>query len=91
MPKLALKWAFGYPSGAAPRVQPTMVDGRVFVTSAGGRVYSLDAKTGCTYWSYDAEAGVLHRDLHRGARSPPEIAQARRRPGTSAPMPISTC
>jgi polyvinyl alcohol dehydrogenase (cytochrome) len=55
--KLALKWAFGYPDSAVAG-QPTIVDGRVFVTSAAGRVYALDAKTGCMYWTYDAAAGV---------------------------------
>jgi polyvinyl alcohol dehydrogenase (cytochrome) len=57
VPHLALKWAFGYP-GSAVSGQPTIVDGRVFVTSAVGRVYALDAKTGCSYWTYDAAAGV---------------------------------
>jgi polyvinyl alcohol dehydrogenase (cytochrome) len=57
VPKLALKWAFGY-RGSAVSGQPTIVDGRVFVASATGRVYSLDSKTGCTYWTYDAAAGV---------------------------------
>ncbi|MGO9514890.1 MAG: PQQ-binding-like beta-propeller repeat protein [Steroidobacteraceae bacterium] len=57
VPKLALKWAFGY-QGSAGAGQPTIVDGRVFVTSAKGRVYSLDSRTGCTYWTYDAQAGI---------------------------------
>jgi polyvinyl alcohol dehydrogenase (cytochrome) len=57
VPKLALKWAFGY-AGTAGGGQPTLVDGRLFVASASGRVYSLDAKTACIYWSYDAAAGV---------------------------------
>ncbi|MGB6306774.1 MAG: PQQ-binding-like beta-propeller repeat protein, partial [Steroidobacteraceae bacterium] len=56
VPKLALKWAFGYANGTEFG-QPTVVDDRVFVTSSTGRVYSLDAKTGCTYWTYDAAAG----------------------------------
>src|SRR6202021_448781 len=60
--KLALKWAFGYPSndtksGGTEFGQPTVVDERLFLTSAAGRIYSLDAKTGCTYWTYDAAAG----------------------------------
>lgn len=55
--KLALKWAFGYP-GSAVAGQPSIADGRIFTASASGRVYALDAKTGCTYWSYDAQAGV---------------------------------
>jgi polyvinyl alcohol dehydrogenase (cytochrome) len=54
--KLALKWAYGYQVGTEFG-QPTIVDGRLFVTSSAGRVYSLDALTGCTYWTYDAAAG----------------------------------
>lgn len=54
--KLALKWAYGYKNGTEFG-QPTVVDGRLFVTSSAGRIYSLDAKTGCTYWTYDAAAG----------------------------------
>jgi polyvinyl alcohol dehydrogenase (cytochrome) len=55
--KLALRWAFGYPGNSASG-QPTIVDGRVFVASASGRVYALDARTGCTFWSFDAQSGV---------------------------------
>ncbi len=54
--KLALKWAFGYQSGTEFG-QPTVVDGRVFVSSSAGSIYSLDANTGCTYWTFDAPAG----------------------------------
>ena len=45
--KLAVKWAFGYQSGTEFG-QHTVVDERLFVTSSTGRIYSLDAKTGCT-------------------------------------------
>jgi polyvinyl alcohol dehydrogenase (cytochrome) len=60
--KLALKWSYGYLNndtklGGAEFGQPTVVDDRLFVTSSSGRIYSLDAKTGCTYWTYDAAAG----------------------------------
>jgi polyvinyl alcohol dehydrogenase (cytochrome) len=54
--KLALKWAFGYANGGEFG-QPTVVDGRLFISSSSGRIYSLDARTGCTYWTYDAAAG----------------------------------
>lgn len=57
VPKLALKWAFGYAGGPGSG-QPTLVDGRLFVASAAGRIYSLDARSGCTYWTYAAAAGV---------------------------------
>jgi polyvinyl alcohol dehydrogenase (cytochrome) len=54
--KLALKWAYGY-QGGTEFGQPTVVDERLFVASSTGRIYSLDSKTGCTYWTYDAAAG----------------------------------
>ena len=54
--KLALKWAFGYQSGTEFG-QPTVVDGRLFISSSAGRIYALDAKSGCTYWTFDAPAG----------------------------------
>ena len=38
--------------------QPTVVAGRVFVGVDTGYVYSLDAATGCVYWSFQAETGV---------------------------------
>ncbi len=55
LPRLKLKWAFGY-RGSSIYGQPTLVGGRVFTTSVTGRVYSLDARTGCTYWTFDAAA-----------------------------------
>ena len=58
IPKLKLKWAFGFPKDSLAFAQPTVVGGRVFVGSAGGTVYSLDAATGCIYWAYKAGAGV---------------------------------
>ena len=54
--KLKLKWAYGYQGGSGLG-QPTIVDGRVFTTSSSGRVYSIDAKTGCTFWTFDAPTG----------------------------------
>jgi len=56
--KLTLKWAFGFPGATAAFALPTLAGGRVFVGSQGGAVYSLDAKTGCTVWTYQAGAGV---------------------------------
>jgi polyvinyl alcohol dehydrogenase (cytochrome) len=53
IPRLKLKWAFGYPSGVSANAQPTIASGRVFVGSDNGYVYSIDAKTGCIYWSFE--------------------------------------
>jgi polyvinyl alcohol dehydrogenase (cytochrome) len=58
LPKLKLKWAFGFPGVLAARAQPAVAGGRLFVASENGTVYALDAKTGCTYWTYRAQAGV---------------------------------
>src|SRR2546425_33678 len=57
-PKLKLKWAFGFPRVTTAFGTPTNFDGRVFVGAADGTVYSLDARTGCVYWTYAAVAGV---------------------------------
>jgi polyvinyl alcohol dehydrogenase (cytochrome) len=56
--KLKLKWAFGFPGDFAAFSQPSIVGGRLYVGSAGGTVYALDAATGCTYWAFDAGAAV---------------------------------
>jgi polyvinyl alcohol dehydrogenase (cytochrome) len=53
VPRLKLKWAFGFPSGVSANAQPTVASGRVFVGSDNGYVYSLDAATGCVYWSFE--------------------------------------
>lgn len=58
VPKLKLKWAFGLGDGVMARSQPSIAGGRVFVGSQAGTVYSLDARSGCIYWSFDAESGI---------------------------------
>ncbi len=58
LPRLRLKWVFGFPGATRSVAQPTIVGGRVFVGSQGGKVYSLDAKSGCTYWEFAASKSV---------------------------------
>ena len=58
VPKLAVKWAFGYSGVTTAYGSPTVVGGRVFVGSADGTVYSLNARSGCVYWTYRAAEGV---------------------------------
>ena len=58
LPKLKLKWAFGLGDTSAVRAQPSIAGGRMFVGSDAGTVYSLDAGTGCIYWTFQAEGGV---------------------------------
>jgi polyvinyl alcohol dehydrogenase (cytochrome) len=58
LPRLKLKWAFGFPNDLHAYSQPSVVGGRIFVGSEGGTVYSLDASTGCTRWSFKADGPV---------------------------------
>jgi polyvinyl alcohol dehydrogenase (cytochrome) len=58
VPKLALKWAFGLGDVTRANAQPTVVGGRLFIGSANGKVYSLDAKSGCLIWVFAAAAPV---------------------------------
>jgi polyvinyl alcohol dehydrogenase (cytochrome) len=65
LPRLKLKWAFGYNGVAAARTQPALAGGRLFIGSENGEVHALDPATGCTFWTFKAQAGV---------RSAPTIA-----------------
>jgi len=58
VPRLKLKWAFGFLGDASSIAQPTIAGGHVYVGSQGGQVYSLSAETGCVYWWFEAPATV---------------------------------
>jgi len=58
VPQLKLKWAFGFPGVEQTYGQPTVAGGRVFIGVESGAVYSIDAATGCVYWSFQADASV---------------------------------
>ena len=66
--RLELKWSFGFP-GATALYGVTVADGRVFVSSDAGYVYSLDAKTGCVHWSFKAGA-VVRSNITMGPLKP---------------------
>jgi polyvinyl alcohol dehydrogenase (cytochrome) len=55
---LKLKWAFGFQGAFSANAQPTVVGGSVFVGGGDRKVYSLDARTGCTYWAFATDAVV---------------------------------
>jgi polyvinyl alcohol dehydrogenase (cytochrome) len=58
VPRLKLKWAFGFPGELSADAQPTMVGGSVFVGTQSGIVYALSAATGCVHWFFKADAAV---------------------------------
>src|SRR5262249_46137374 len=57
-PNLKLKWAFGFPGVTTAFGTPSVAGGKLFIGAADGTVYSIDAVSGCVYWTYSAEAGV---------------------------------
>jgi polyvinyl alcohol dehydrogenase (cytochrome) len=78
--QLKLKWAFGFPGVSSARAQPSVVGGRVFVASESGDLFALDAKTGCTYWTFHAKAGI---------RTATSVGPYNPRPQASGPRPQS--
>ena len=58
VPKLRLKWAFGLGDVTNARGQPVIVGGRLFAETVAGKLYALDANSGCLYWTFDAEAPI---------------------------------
>jgi polyvinyl alcohol dehydrogenase (cytochrome) len=58
VPRLKLKWSFGLAGAKQVFGEPMVAGGRVFFSDDTGAVYSLNADTGCVYWTFQAEAGV---------------------------------
>src|SRR6185436_15034366 len=58
IPRLKLKWAFGFAGVSSARSQPAIASGRLFVGSESGDLFALNAKTGCTYWVFHAQMGI---------------------------------
>ena len=58
VPRLKLKWAFGFPGDVSLNSQPSIAGGRVYVGSQGAEVYSLSAATGCIHWWFATAAPV---------------------------------
>ncbi len=58
VPQLKLKWAFGFADDVTAFAEPSVLKGTLFVGSAGGVVQALDAKTGCVYWTFQANGPV---------------------------------
>lgn len=57
VPKLQERWVFGLPMDFRVS-QPTVAGGRVFIGAMNGRLYSINAKTGCLHWSIKTTGGI---------------------------------
>jgi polyvinyl alcohol dehydrogenase (cytochrome) len=58
VPRLGLKWAFAFTGDITAFAQPTVLEGHLFVGSAGGVVYALDAASACIRWMFQAHGPV---------------------------------
>ena len=56
--RLKLKWAYGFAGDVTAFAEPTVLNGTIFVGSAGGVVQALEAKTGCLHWTFQANGPV---------------------------------
>ena len=55
---LKLKWAYGFSGDITSFAAPTVLNGTIFMGSAGGMVQAISAKTGCLYWQFEASGPV---------------------------------
>jgi polyvinyl alcohol dehydrogenase (cytochrome) len=55
---LKLKWAFGFEGDITAFAAPTVLGGVLFVGSASGVIHAMNAKTGCLYWTFQADGPV---------------------------------
>jgi polyvinyl alcohol dehydrogenase (cytochrome) len=56
--KLRLKWAFAFTGDVNAFAPPAVLGDALFVGSAGGSIYALDARSGCIRWHYQADGPV---------------------------------
>ncbi len=54
--KLELAWAFGFPQTPTMRSQPVVVGDTIYIATAdAGRLFALNATSGCVKWSYESK------------------------------------
>jgi polyvinyl alcohol dehydrogenase (cytochrome) len=58
IPSLKLKWAFGFPGDIIAFGATTVRGVTLFTGSARGTVHAINAKTGCLYWTFQANGPV---------------------------------
>ncbi len=66
VPKLKVKWSFAMPGGG----QPTVIGHWLFVNNRGGKLYALDARTGCVHWAHEGSGSRTTAMVLRSAISP---------------------
>jgi polyvinyl alcohol dehydrogenase (cytochrome) len=60
---LRLKWAFGFEGDITAFAAPTIQNGTLFVGSASGTVHAMNPKSGCLYWTFQANGPIRSAPL----------------------------
>jgi len=63
VPRLKLKWAYGFDGDIVAFAQPTILNGHLFVGSASGLVQALNVESGCVQWVFQATGPVRSAPL----------------------------
>ncbi len=58
VPRLKLKWAYGFDGDVNAIGAPSVIGRYLFTGSAGGAVYALDTRSGCVHWMFQADGPV---------------------------------
>ncbi|WGR74291.1 MULTISPECIES: PQQ-binding-like beta-propeller repeat protein [unclassified Bradyrhizobium] len=58
VPRLRLRWAYAFPGASLSFAPPTVVGGLLFIGGTDRKVHALDAKSGCTLWTFATDAAV---------------------------------
>ncbi|MCP3388801.1 PQQ-binding-like beta-propeller repeat protein [Bradyrhizobium sp. CCGB12] len=58
VPRLRLKWAYAFPGASVSFAPPTIVGGLLFIGGTDRKVHALDARSGCTLWTFATDAAV---------------------------------
>lgn len=66
LPRLKVRWSFALQGGG----QPTVVGDWLFTSDRGGKLYALDARTGCVHWTADGVRSRTTPMIVRSKRSP---------------------
>lgn len=58
VPRLRLKWAYAFPGATVSFAPPTIMGGLLFIGGTDRKVHALDARSGCTLWTFPTDAAV---------------------------------
>jgi polyvinyl alcohol dehydrogenase (cytochrome) len=58
VPRIKVKWAFGFQGASLAFSQPAVAGENLIVGGESGKVFALNARSGCTKWTFQAQGSV---------------------------------